>query len=58
MEVACLVMVEGICTPGGRSIVPRRLVREIGKSQRVWIEERGRKSPWFMLYPGCGIEVF
>jgi hypothetical protein len=51
-------MVQGIGSAWCRRIVPGRLVCECSEGEGIWIEKGRRKSPWFMLRSGCGIQVF
>ena len=58
MEVACLVVVQGVRASRGGSIVSRRLVRKCGEGEGIWVEERRGKAPWFMLRSRRRIEIF
>ena len=51
-------MVQGIRSAWCRRIVSGRLVCECSEGEGVWIEKGRRKSPWFMLRSGRGIQVF
>lgn len=58
VKVSRLTVIQGVCASGSGSIVSRWLVGEVTECERVWIEERGRESPWFVLRPWGRVEIF
>lgn len=57
MEIASLIVIQGVRASWGGSVIARRLVGEGGEGERVWIEERGREAPWLMLRSRRRIEI-
>jgi hypothetical protein len=49
MQVACLVVVEGVGSTWRGSIIARRLISEAREGEAVGVEEGGREAPWFMV---------
>jgi hypothetical protein len=61
VQVPSLIVVEGIGSARGRSVIPRWLIGKIREGKAVGIEKRGREAPWFVATAGsrvCILEFF
>jgi ribosomal silencing factor RsfS len=58
MQVAGLVVVEGVGSARRRSIIARRLVSEAREGETVGVEEGGREAPWFVVAAWSWVRIF